>query len=323
MTLAPRNRFKISALPEDFYARIKDRLQERIARELRFAGRVLDIGCGSCELARFLAEKNRQHVIGVDISDDGFANSRLRGETVECHKADARKLDFLQDESIDAVVTLYALHEMDRPLMVVKEAKRLLRAGGRILVVDFPRDSLAQRLWNEDYYTAEHLEDMLKAAGFTGIRASLIEGGQLLWVTASSPAVDARLFTGSLQSEKSRLTQRPPSDEERQQNVAMPGRTKDIDFQRRLNEVKSKVAGLEEHLTDVRRRIQKLTPARRVMRYAVVNRLRCTGCGMCEQVCPVGAIRVTYVAHVDTGRCTGCGICVESCPQGALSLGRR
>lgn len=92
------------------------------------------------------------------------------------------------------------------------------------------------------------------------------------------------------------------------------------DFQEQLGQLKAKLAVLEDQLSDVRRRIQKLTPARRVMRYAVVNRLRCTGCGMCEQVCPVGALRVTYVAHVDKERCTGCGICVQNCPQGALSL---
>ena len=92
------------------------------------------------------------------------------------------------------------------------------------------------------------------------------------------------------------------------------------DFQEGLVQLKAKIALLEDQLSNVRRRIQKITPATRVKRYAVVDRLRCTGCGMCEQVCPAGAIRVTYVAHVDKERCTGCGICAENCPQGALSL---
>ncbi len=294
MTPADRKRLKISELPEDFYARIKDRLQERIARELRFAGRVLDVGCGSCELARFLAKKNRQHVIGVDISDGGFANNRLRGETVECHKADAKELDFLQEGSVHAVVSLYALHEMHKPVAVLKEANRVLRGGGEVLVVDFPRGSLAERLWNEHYYTAQELEDMLKAAGFAAIRASLIESGQLLWVTASSPEAEARPPAGSPQSKQSRLSK-----------------------------LKRKVAGLEEQIKGVREHIQRLRTAAQGKQRAVVDRFRCTGCGICQELCPEGAIRLTYVASVDAERCTGCGVCVQSCPQGAVRLSGR
>ena len=47
---------------------------------------------------------------------------------------------------------------------------------------------------------------------------------------------------------------------------------------------------------------------------------RCVGCGICQGVCPAGAISVENVALVDSGRCTGCGLCVEECPMGALSV---
>ncbi len=95
------------------------------------------------------------------------------------------------------------------------------------------------------------------------------------------------------------------------------------DFQEQVVQLKAKLALLEGQLGHVRRRIQELEPATLVKRYAVVERARCTGCRLCEQVCPVGAINVTYVAQVDKERCTGCGICAENCPLGALSLVRR
>ena len=186
--LEQSNRSEVSALPEDFYTRTKGRLRERIAGELRSADRVLELGCGSCELAGFLAEKNGQHVIGVDISDGGFPDSPLRGEGVECHKADAGKLKFLPEGAVDAVVSVHALHEMEEPVEVLGEANRVLRAGGEILVVDFPKGSLAQRLWNEDYYATCEVGQMLRRAGFLRVKSRRIARKQLTWARGFKPA---------------------------------------------------------------------------------------------------------------------------------------
>ncbi|MFO7742840.1 MAG: 4Fe-4S binding protein [Anaerolineae bacterium] len=46
---------------------------------------------------------------------------------------------------------------------------------------------------------------------------------------------------------------------------------------------------------------------------------RCTGCGACIEVCPVGAIAlVNNVARVDEESCTGCAVCIDTCPQDAI-----
>ncbi len=41
---------------------------------------------------------------------------------------------------------------------------------------------------------------------------------------------------------------------------------------------------------------------------------KCTGCGVCTQVCPNG---IGIDLNQDRARCTGCGACAEACPNGA------
>ena len=179
-------------LPEDFYERIKPRLHRRIGRELRLAGNILDLGCGSCNLVQYLARTYYQQVTGVDISGGSFPRHRhtSEGRRFRCIRKNAKRLSFVKDASMDAVVSMWALHEMAHPQAIVKEAYRTLRPGGEILIVDFPRGSLAQRKWNEGYYCTAEISQMLSDAGFTGVRVRLIEREQVIWAKGFRPAVE-------------------------------------------------------------------------------------------------------------------------------------
>ena len=53
---------------------------------------------------------------------------------------------------------------------------------------------------------------------------------------------------------------------------------------------------------------------------ASVNERICTGCGVCEAMCPYGAIAVDRekrVSEVNEALCKGCGTCCAACPSGA------
>jgi len=177
---------------DDFYEKIKHRLYERIGKELSMARYVLDLGCGDCALAQFLRKTSGQRVVGVDISDGSFPRHDEPGKgsrsSLKCIKADANQLEFLRDGAIDAAVTTWALHEMEEPEGTLREALGILRPGGEILVVDFPRGSLAQQLWNEKYFSPAEIAGMLRQAGFVKVRARTIERQQVTWATGIRPS---------------------------------------------------------------------------------------------------------------------------------------
>ncbi len=64
----------------------------------------------------------------------------------------------------------------------------------------------------------------------------------------------------------------------------------------------------------------------------VLDMSKCTGCSMCQAVCPANSIDMVFVEgnwpqnkrsrfpRIDLHKCTFCGLCVEYCPFSALSM---
>jgi heterodisulfide reductase subunit A len=58
---------------------------------------------------------------------------------------------------------------------------------------------------------------------------------------------------------------------------------------------------------------------------AFVNEDECSGCGVCEVLCPFQAIELQprdekKVSHINEAVCKGCGTCGAACPSGAISM---
>ena len=102
------------------------------------------------------------------------------------------------------------------------------------------------------------------------------------------------------------------------------GLTQDIGLQnpeQELAALKQQAELLEQKKRQLNNRITQLESGRKAV--AVVDSEKCTGCGICADVCPADAIKVNGQAIVNAEACTGCAVCVMECPNEAIVLAQR
>lgn len=110
--------------------------------------RVLDVGAGNgYVLSRY--RRAGAEVLGVDLSMTGirlcrqrFALEGLEGTFLQ---ANAESLPF-RDASFDCVCSMGVVHHTPDPVAALAEFHRVLRAGGRLILMVYHRDSALYRL---------------------------------------------------------------------------------------------------------------------------------------------------------------------------------
>jgi ArsR family transcriptional regulator len=134
-----------------------------------------DLGCGTGQVAESLAPFVRQ-VIAIDDSSAMLAAARKRLSglgNVEVRSGDLAALP-VADGELDAAVLFLVLHHIVEPAQIVAEVARVLRPGGRLLLVDMtPHDRVEYRqrmghVWQG--FSAEEVAGWLEAEGLGGVR---------------------------------------------------------------------------------------------------------------------------------------------------------
>jgi demethylmenaquinone methyltransferase / 2-methoxy-6-polyprenyl-1,4-benzoquinol methylase len=104
--------------------------------------RVLDVGCGTGDLARLVARRYpTAHVVGADFTAPMLANARRRGvrapegDRVDLARANALHLPFA-DGSFDLVTNAFVARNLSDLLRALTEMRRVLRPGGVLLTLE-------------------------------------------------------------------------------------------------------------------------------------------------------------------------------------------
>jgi ubiquinone/menaquinone biosynthesis C-methylase UbiE len=134
-----------------------------------------DLGCGTGRLTESLAPfVNR--VIAVDDSSAMLAAARRRVASMSNVDVRSGRLESLpiEDGSLDAALLFLVLHYVPEPEVAITEARRTLKPGGRLLIVDMmphDREDLLHEMghvWRG--FSEEQIASLFEAAGFAGGR---------------------------------------------------------------------------------------------------------------------------------------------------------
>ena len=141
-----------------------DSLWRRCALRALFAdlpeGRVLDLGCGSGDLAGALS--GRREVLGLDFSGAMLRRARAKFPAPSWAQADALRLP-LRAGALAGAMTAFMVRNLADVPLCFREVFRALRPGGRFVILEFslPRGWLMRRLFLAYLHTAFPLACLL------------------------------------------------------------------------------------------------------------------------------------------------------------------
>lgn len=143
---------------------------------------VADLGAGEGTLSQLLAQR-AEKVIAIDLSpkmvdyaqklavSNGLTNLEFRIGDIEDPP--------IADSSIDLAILSQALHHAENPQRAIHSAHRILRPGGRLIVLDLLKHNFseARELYADRWlgFSESHIASMLEKAGFTGIETIIAD----------------------------------------------------------------------------------------------------------------------------------------------------
>ncbi len=168
--------------------------QMRKMREARRLGgfqsaqRLVEVGCATGQYTIRLSTEMGFRMTGVDISPRSIeiarelAASLSLGDEITYLQGDFERLECMDDDSHDGLVSFSCIRYVPDPLAALRQARRVVKPGGRV-VVDFPnrfcpwfkylKTRFGVNVHFEDrHFSANEVRDMFTEAGLESVRFS-------------------------------------------------------------------------------------------------------------------------------------------------------
>ncbi|MCP1714624.1 ubiquinone/menaquinone biosynthesis C-methylase UbiE [Methanocalculus alkaliphilus] len=163
-------------------------LSQTVLDRVSADGPLLDLGCGTGLFIEHY-QKNGGRAVGLDISPGMVRMGRLRCPESDFIVGTADILPF-EDESFESIASLLAFTYLREPDLMLDEAYRILKPGGKIAVCTLGRNMMTllvpffyrmgERIgyrkigvgdFGENYYTGGEMEAMFREAGFVDVES--------------------------------------------------------------------------------------------------------------------------------------------------------
>lgn len=156
-------------------------LAEALIKSLNYR-HVADLGAGEGTLSQLLAQR-AEKVIAVDLSPKMVEYAQSLAHKNGLHHLEFRIGDIenppIDGGTIDLAILSQALHHAENPQRAIDAAHRILKSGGRIIILDLLKHTFteARELYADRWlgFSESQLAAMLKKSGFTDIETLIAD----------------------------------------------------------------------------------------------------------------------------------------------------
>jgi len=133
--------------------------RKRMMKELRqvHPAKILDVATGTADVALEAVSLKPESIIGIDISEGMLSIGRIKiekrglSQKISLQKADSENLPF-ENDSFDAVTVAFGVRNFENLEKGLSEINRVLKPGGKLVILEFSRPSLPVIKQVYDFY---------------------------------------------------------------------------------------------------------------------------------------------------------------------------